>query len=357
MKRILIALACILVVVTAAACSFRNQIVMHLMGNLVEENMSSTLLAELPDGLHVALCGAGSPLPDPKRSGPCTAVIAGKKMYIVDSGTNSSRVLNAMRLPQGAIEAILLTHFHSDHIDGLGELLMQRWVNRTATVPVPVHGPTGVEHVVGGLGRAYAADVKYRVAHHGEATVPSSGAGAIAHPFVQPEDGTGVVIIQDGELKGTAFRVDHEPIEPAVGYRFDYKGRSVVVSGDTAKSTNLEHFSLGVDVLVHEALAPQLVAVMTQAARNSEKANLVKITTDILDYHTTPIEAAQSAQTAGAKHLLFNHIVPPLPMSPLEAIFLEGVDDAFDGDFTLGRDGTLVTLEAGGSDIEVRELL
>ena len=357
MKRLLIALVCIGAVVAVAACALQRPITMRLMGNVVTQNMQSTLLDELPDGLHVALCGAGSPLPDVNRSGPCTAVIAGEKIYVVDSGTNSSRIFTAMRLPQGAIEAILLTHFHSDHIDGLGELMLQRWINRTATSPVPVYGPDGVENVVDGFNQAYSSDFGFRVAHHGEATVPSSGAGGVARPFAEPANGTGAILIDDGDLKVTAFRVDHEPISPAVGYRFDYKGRSVVVSGDTAKSSNLEQFASGVDVLVHEALAAHLVDVMTEGARAADRPNLVKITVDILDYHTTPVEAAESAQTSGAKHLLFSHIVPPLPLAPLETIFVEGVEDVYDGDFTLGRDGTFISLEAGGTGIEVSELL
>ena len=126
-------------------------------------------MSELSDGLHVVLCGAGSPLPDPKRSGPCVAVIAGQQVFVVDAGAGASPRLSDLRFPQGRIDAILLTHFHSDYIDGLGELLMQRWVNRGARTPVPIHGPTGVEEVVDGVNRVYRLDSVYRVAHHGEA--------------------------------------------------------------------------------------------------------------------------------------------------------------------------------------------
>ena len=102
-------------------------IALFMMERTLSRNMASSLVDELPDGLHVALCGAGSPLPDEERSGPCVAIVAGKKLYVVDSGSGASRNLSRMRLPPARVEEIFLTHFHSDHIDGLGELMLQRW--------------------------------------------------------------------------------------------------------------------------------------------------------------------------------------------------------------------------------------
>jgi ribonuclease Z len=156
-------------------------------------------------------------------------------------------------------------------------------------------------------------------------------------------------------LRVNAFAVDHDPVRPAVGYRFEYGGRSLVVSGDTAKSANLEAQAKGVDLLVHEALAPQLVKRLHDAAEAAGRANVAKITNDILDYHATPVEAAESATAAGAKHLLFYHVIPPLPLPGLDRVFLEGVSDAFAGGVTLGRDGTLISLPKGSSAIEVSE--
>ena len=176
-----------MLVLAAIAFFLREQITMRLMTYVVARSMTSDLLDELPDGLHVALCGAGSPLPDPRRSGPCVAVVAGMQLYIVDAGSGSSRILSRMRIPQGEIDGVLLTHFHSDHIDGLGELLMQRWANGGARAPTPVHGPPGVEEIVDGFNRAYRLDTAYRVAHHGAAIMPPDGGGAQA-PFVCTQD-------------------------------------------------------------------------------------------------------------------------------------------------------------------------
>jgi ribonuclease Z len=353
MKRLLLAALLVIALVAAGIYAFRTTLTLRLMSRMLAANFESDRVEELPDGLHVALCGAGSPLPDPKRSGPCTAVIAGRQLFIVDSGAGSSRVLSRMRIPQGKIAAIFLTHFHSDHIDGLGELLMQRWANGGHPTPVPLYGPSGVEQVARGFEIAYRLDDGYRVAHHGAAIVPPSGAGAVAHPFAPPPDGKGEVVLERDGVKVTAFRVNHAPVEPAVGYRFDYKGRSVVVSGDTVKSANLEAFARDVDLLVHEALAPQLVERITQAAEGAGNDRIAKITRDILDYHTTPVEAAQSAHAASVGHLLYNHIVPPLLLLPMEDIFVEGVDEVYAGPVSVGRDGMLVQMPAGSDTIEV----
>jgi ribonuclease Z len=357
MKRLGIGVLGILVVVAVLGYALRERITLRLMNRVVAQNMASSLLDDLPEGLAVALCGAGSPLPDPKRSGPCTAVIADGRIFVVDAGAGSSRILARMRVPQGRIEGVLLTHFHSDHIDGLGELLMQRWANGGSTSPTPVHGPMGVGEVVEGFNLAYLKDGSYRVAHHGAQTMPPSGSGGVARPFSVPEAGKGRVVLEDGGLKITAFAVDHTPVRPAVGYRFDYKGRSVLVSGDTKKDANLQRFAEGVDLLVHEALAPHLVDVLNRGAQRANRPRLAKITHDILDYHTSPVEAAEIARDAGVGHLLYNHIVPPLLLPPMEGLFLEGVADTYSGPVTLGKDGTLVLLPAGSDAIEAQELL
>ena len=334
----------------ALAC---GPIAVRVMRAGAERNFAADLVAELPDGLHVVLCGAGGPLPDPVRSGPCAAVIAGRSLFVVDAGTGGVRNLLRMGVPVGRIEALFVTHLHSDHIGGLGELAMQRWVGGSNTSPLPVIGPTGVEEVVAGFNQAYRLDSGFRTRHHGPALVPPGGAGLVARPFAAPPDGEVLVVWEEGDVRIIAFRVDHAPVEPAVGYRFDYGGRSLLISGDTRKSANLLRNAMGVDLLVHEALSPRLVGLASDAAAAAGRANVAQILKDIPDYHTTPVEAAEIARDAGARHLLYTHVVPPLPVPGLESVFLEGVSETYGGGVTLGRDGALVSLPAGSDAVEV----
>jgi ribonuclease Z len=333
----------------------RGPLGLRIVRRVAERNLATDLTAELPDGLHVLLCGAGGPLPDPVRSGPCVAVIAGKTLLVVDAGSSAGRNLIRLGLPPGRVEAVLLTHFHSDHIDGLGELAMLRWTGAAHEAPLPVIGPSGVSRVVEGFNRAYSLDSGYRTAHHGPKVAPPGGAGLEARPFPPPEAGAPEVVWERDGLRVIAFAVDHAPVRPAVGYRFDYAGRSALVSGDTRRSEELLRNAQGVDLLVHEALGAQLVAVLHDAALAAGRDNLARITTDIPEYHTTPLEAARIAEAAGAGHLLLYHVVPPLPLPGLEGVFLTGVADAYSGPVTVGRDGTLVSLPRGSKAIEVSQ--
>lgn len=351
MRRLLVGVLVVVALLLAAAIAFRGPISLRLMRSVAEARLAANPLTSLEDGIHVILCGAGGPLPDPERSGPCVAVIAGDTFLVVDAGGSAGRNVAWLQLPAGEIDATLLTHFHSDHIDGLGELALQRWVNAANTESMPVIGPEGVEEVVAGFNRAYQADFGYRTAHHGEDVAPTSGAGTVARPFSVPEPGEFVTVWDQDGMRVTAFRVEHDPVDPAVGYRFDYKGRSVVVSGDTKRSDAVLKAAKGVDLLVHEALSARLVMLMNEAATAAKRPGIAKITHDILDYHTTPVEAAEVAEEAGAGHLLYYHIVPPLLAPGLDVVFLEGVSDAYSGGVTLGVDGSTVSLPAGSSEI------
>lgn len=353
--RWIIALVAILGLVAGGAYAFRGDIALALMERVLDRNMASDGIDVLPDGLHIGLCGAGAPMPAADRGGPCVIVIAGKRMIIVDSGTGGVRTLARMGFQAGQIERVLLTHFHSDHIDGLGEMMLQRWVAGGQSDPMPVHGPAGVERVVAGFNDAYALDQGYRVAHHGAETVPPAGFGGVAQPFAL--DGGEAVVIDDGGLKITAFAVEHAPIEPAVGYRVTYKGRTAVISGDTKASAAVEKAAAGADVLVHEALSPALVGMIGSAAKKAGRDKLTKIMADILDYHTTPEEAAEIAARAKVKRLLLYHIVPPLPVWALEGPFLGRARELFSGPLSVGRDGDLVSMPAGSTEVSLANRL
>ena len=353
-KKIAIGIGGLAVLFVAALAVFQAEIGTALFKRAVERNLDHDPVAGLQDGLHVGLCGTGSPMPNPARAGPCNFVIAGDQIFIVDIGEGGARNISLMGVNAADASGLLLTHFHSDHVDGLGPLMLNHWVRGASTAPLPVYGPTGVAEVIEGFNAAYATDDSYRTAHHGEAIAPTSGGGAEARPFAVVEQDT-LVLRRDG-LTITAFAVDHDPVAPAVGYRFDYKGRSACFSGDTVKSSNLERACAGVDLLVHEALQPALVKEMEAAMKQRGQNGTAQIMFDIVDYHASPEDAAESASSAGARMLVLSHLVPPLPMTYLYPAFLGGAEARFDGPIIVGEDGMLFSMAADGEGIEQARL-
>lgn len=304
------------------------------------------------DALRVAICGSDAPLPHPTRAKACVAVFAAGKFWIVDTGPQSWNRVALMRVDGKRIGAILYTHFHSDHIAELGEFNLQTW-GAGRPEPLRVYGPPGVERVVAGFQEAYELDTKYRVAHHGADFLPPDVERMRAIAVDAPPGAKPVTVLEENGLVITAFAVNHEPVTPAYGYRFDYKGRSVVVSGDTAKSPNLVAAAHGADVLVHEAQANHLIAMIGEAAAAAGRDRVAKIMHDIPSYHSTPVEAAEAANEAGVRLLVMYHLNPPPPNKLIERVFLRGVADVRPEGWILGDDGTLVTLPAASNEVVV----
>lgn len=348
--------AAILILVLAAGV-FQKQILTAVATRTIQQHLIAQS-RQYEDGLYAGLAGTGSPMADINRTGPCTVVLAGKHLYLVDTGAGSARNVMRMDFPVGKVEAVLLTHFHSDHIADLGEVMMQRWTGGSNTKPLDIIGPAGVETVVEGFNMAYKIDNGYRVAHHGEATCPPSGAGGLAKPFsLSPGEDASTIVIDDGELKVTAFKVNHAPVSPAVGYRFDYKGRMLVISGDTVPCNSLKKQSQGADILLNEAMQKSTIKIIHDQAGLSPSPSLAKMTDDILNYHSSPEDAAKIASEAGVKHLVLYHITPPIPYPLLNNLFLGDAGKYFQGPVTIGEDGMLISLPANSNEINIRNIM
>jgi ribonuclease Z len=304
------------------------------------------------DALRAVVCGSSSPLvPSPDRARACIAIIAGGKIYFVDTGPQSQGRAASFRLPLANIGGVFFTHFHSDHIADLGEFNMNSWVlGRKA--PLDVYGPPGVERLVAGYQEAYALDQVYRTAHHGVEIADPELWKMIAHPVPMAGEGSPAyqrtaVVIDDGNLKVTAIEVDHDPISPAYGYRFDYKGRSIVISGDTIKHGPLATAAKSADVLFHEAQSQDMVRTLQGVAGKLGNTRLAKLLGDIQNYHTSPVEAADLANEAGVKLLVFYHLTPAPANVLTKRMFVRGVSDVRKGDWLLSRDGTFIELPLG----------
>jgi ribonuclease Z len=337
----------------AAAFLMQRQIGEVMFARAVADTVGRDRAAMLPDGLHVFVCGSGSPMPDPARAGPCVGVLAGPHALLFDTGSGGPRRLQRMGFPIGQLERLYLTHLHSDHIDGLGELMLQAWVGGSRATPLPIAGPEGVGEVVAGFNMAYRLDSTFRTAHHGTAVANPAGFGGVAEVIAAPTGpGKTAVLLDKDDLKITVIAVDHEPVSPSFGYRIDYKDRSVVISGDTVYSTDLVAAAKGVDLMLHEALNPEMVIAVRDATSSSNQPHIAKVMGDILDYHASPEDAARAAAEAGAKLLVLYHIVPPLPSSFLDAAFVGDAPGLYSGPITVAEDGLLISLPAGGTLIE-----
>ncbi|HEV7734550.1 MAG TPA: MBL fold metallo-hydrolase [Candidatus Binatia bacterium] len=302
------------------------------------------------DALRVLLCGTSSPMPHATRAKACVAIFAGGRFWVVDTGLGSWNHLALWQVDGRNIGGILLTHFHSDHIAELGEYNLQTWVAGRSG-PLRVFGPTGVDRVVAGFAEAYALDSGYRTAHHGAALLSPEIGRMVAYPIPAPG-----VVLHEGDLTITAFPVTHAPVHPAYGYRFDYRGRSVVVSGDTVKDAGLVAASRDADVLVHEAQANHLVALLRDEADTTGRPRIAKVLNDIPTYHTSPVEAAEVANEAGVRLLVMYHLTPPPPAWLVERAFVRGVDAVRPSGWILGDDGLLVTLPIGSQAIDVGQI-
>ncbi|MFM5884462.1 MAG: MBL fold metallo-hydrolase [Novosphingobium sp.] len=347
-----IGLAVIALVAGTTLVFGRTWIAQRLFDRALETTVGVDQSAKLPDGLHAYVCGSGSPMPDATRAGPCIAVLAGQQAFVFDAGSGSIRKLGRMGFPMPKLQAAFLTHLHSDHIDGLGELMLQAWVAGGRTAPLPIYGPAGTERVVAGFDAAYAIDSGYRVAHHGPKVVNPAGFGGAASIIALPDASDSQVVYDKGGVRITVIRVNHAPIAPAFGYRIDYQGRAIAISGDTVYSPAFVSAAKGADLMFHEALNKAMVAALGKKLAERGQAGNAQIMHDIQNYHASPEDAARAAREAGAKALVLYHLVPAPPNKLIKPLFLGDAPRQFPGTLKLAQDGMIVSLPAGGKAID-----
>ena len=287
--------------------------------------------------LRVFLIGSGGPFNNDVRVAPCIAVIASGEFFLVDVGPGTYRIVDIMRLPIPHLSKILLTHFHSDHIGDLGEANMMSWANGRMKA-LEVYGPEGVEKVVNGFIMAYELDTDYRIAHHGKEIMLRDAGTPISKTIKFSDPKERILCFETKGLKVYAFLVDHSPVKPAVGYRIEYRGNIVVITGDTKKTDNLVEHCKEADILFSEAISYDMLNNTIEGLKRINLTRPTKILKDIQDYHMDPVVAARVAKEAGVKKLVYVHITPPLTNKTTEDLYLKGVSDIFDGEIVLGRD-------------------
>ena len=277
----------------------------------------------LPDSesLRVYVCGSASPL-GMGQAQACIAVVTPEHFFLIDSGAGSTDNISRLGLPTSELDGLLLTHFHSDHIAEIYEVNLNSWVQGRPQ-PLTIYGPQGVAEVTNGVNATYRQDRIYRTGHHGEDLLPSA-LGVLAHKTIVPG-----IILDDGDLKITAYLAEHPPIHPAVGYRFDYRGRSVVISGDSNVTGETLKIVDGADLLLHDALSLPTVTALSEALGAVGQSRQSKIVSDVMDYHASTDSLIVLAEQSNVDMVAFYHLVPVPPNSVVEDIFIRGAPDNF----------------------------
>ena len=286
----------------------------------------------------VTLLGTGTPIPDLDRFGPSTLVEAGNKKLLFDAGRGATIRLRQINVSKGSImskiDALFLTHYHSDHTLGIPDLWLTGWLGGGGRKePFRLIGPVGAKSLMANLESAYALDIKIRLE---DEKLPPEGIATVVDEFEKD----GVVYDSDG-VKVIAFTVDHgAAIKPAVGYRIEYKGRAVVISGDTRYDQNVIKYGTGVDLLVHE-----VCVVRPELLSNPYIQRVV-------DHHTSPREAGQVFSLAKPKMAVYSHLVflasDKVPRATVDDI-VAGTRETYSGPLQVGED--LMSFEIGDSVI------
>jgi|MEHZ01.3.fsa_nt_MEHZ010992026.1_12 ribonuclease Z len=274
----------------------------------------------------VTLLGTGDPIPRVDRFGPATLVEIGDQKLLFDVGRGASQRLIQLGISLSAIDAVFITHFHSDHVNGLSDLWMTGWIPPWVgqrKKPFEVWGPVGTKNMLDHLELAFEANTNIRIP---DELLSPEGIDTLAHEF----DEDGVVFEKDG-IVVTAFAVDHgELIKPTYGFRIDYDGRSVAISGDTRYDENLIEAAAGVDLIIHEValVSDELLASSEQIRR-------------IVAHHTLPEEAGVVFDKIGPKLAVYTHLVmlssPAIPEAPLASL-LTRTRSSYDGPLIIGED-------------------
>jgi len=267
--------------------------------------------------IEVTLLGTGSPMIDPNRAGPATLVRAGGQTFLVDAGRGVLMRAAAVGVGAADVTALLLTHLHSDHITDLTDVITTRWITTFTRTPLRVIGPPGTAAVVEAILAALAPDIGYRIGHHADITEP---------PSVEVEEVTdGVVWGRDG-VRISVGPTDHRPVEPTIGFRVEFEGASVVLAGDSVPCASLDALAAGADALVHTVIRKDLIQLVPNQRLR-----------DILDYHSSVEQAANTAAGAGVGTLILTHYVPPLAPGQEDAWRALAATE-FDGTVELGDD-------------------
>ncbi len=243
--------------------------------------------------VRVTLLGTGGPPPVMERFGSSVLVEAGGEKLLFDAGRGALQRLFQLKPPVSQVRSIFLTHLHSDHIVGLPDLWLTGWLNGRADTPLKIWGPRGTEEMMKYLDLAFSFDIRIRL--YDDRPSPQ-GIVVMAKDIME---GT---IYENNGLTVTAFEVDHAPIVPAFGYRVDYAGKSVVICGDTRYTEHIIPFARETDVLIYEAIVPDMM--------RGPDGKIHEGAQRVIDHHTVPEKAGELFTKVNPGLAVYSHIIP-----------------------------------------------
>ena len=283
--------------------------------------------------LELTLLGTSSPIHQPHRFGPCQVISDGAVRVLVDVGWGATLRLYQAGMPPQSIDAVFITHLHSDHTTDFADFLVMRWVGGI-TAPLLVYGPAGTAKMIEGYRQALSADMKFRLAHHGDKLSPI-GTACDVREISAGEEPQAVANV--GDISVQAFHVDHRPVMPAFGYRLEQGGKSIVISGDTNPCPGLLNGSKDADILVCDSMNREMMAAVEDRLRTVGNELQAALLADAHTYHASTQEAADIAQRAGVKHLVLSHVMPSI-VPEQEVEFVAGLDRIYSGRISVGHD-------------------
>jgi len=348
-KFIKIFLSSVLLIIIASLFAINIPTVQDKLLNIGLKNLTvnATPFLDEEDTLKVVVCGSRSPLPAPGRAEACILVEAGDDIYIFDMGNGSAVNLQQYQIPWSNVKGIFITHMHSDHMADLPDAHLASWIQGRNS-PLKVYGPKGINLVTKGFELAYSADYQYRNEHHGDEILPLDIAGyeaiEIANNAYIENDTAGMEILP--------FAVNHHPVNHAFGFKIAYKGRTLVISGDTINDGSVQKYSKDIDLLIHSAISLDIVERLRSVAPIPQ---MDKIFLDIQDYHTPINQAGEIARDANVKHLLIYHAIPSPNNTIMEKVFYRPLKGIYK-DFTASVDGTRIILPIGTNEILIDEI-
>lgn len=276
--------------------------------------------------LSVILLGTnGGPRINLRRWAPAQVLLLDGEPYLVDCGDGVARRLVETGIALDRIRNIFITHHHSDHNAGYAPLVLLSWATGLSH-PIDIWGPPPLRKMTKYLLKEHEHDIITRMADEGRPPLYNL---IRTHEFTR-----GGIIFSDQErgLTITAALVEHPPIEYSYAYRFDAPDRSIVISGDTRPCTSLIELAKGADVLIHEVLFPDALGTPLLSVPNASK-----LTSHLLESHTSITDVGRIAAAAGVKKLVLSHLVPGYEEITQE-MWLAALQRGFNGEIVVGED-------------------